>query len=243
EECRFALQVEAFRGWLAAGAPADDAQRREVQTCSGRLGRSTRGRSCPRPGGAGTFCCSSACRSCGPAPAARRIGARCSRKPGASTRRASRVRSCVICARRRTPGASRTTAQPASTCAAPWPRAPCRYGHRSASRSPIPSARFLLVHTHSDCATERVAMRVAVILSTYNWPHALELSLWGYAVQTWPDLQVVAADGGAGPETRATSDRVRAQSGMDIVHVWHTDRGFRKNEILNRAILRTDCEY
>ena len=86
-------------------------------------------------------------------------------------------------------------------------------------------------------------MRVAVILSTYNWPHALELSLWGYAVQTWPDLQVVVADDGSGPETRATIDRVRAQSGMDIVHVWHTDRGFRKNEILNRAILRTDCEY
>jgi len=32
EEWRFALQVEAFRGWLAAGAPSDDAQRREVQT-------------------------------------------------------------------------------------------------------------------------------------------------------------------------------------------------------------------
>ncbi|HEU5209596.1 MAG TPA: hypothetical protein VFU06_09305 [Longimicrobiales bacterium] len=32
EEWRFALQVEEFRGWLAAGAPSDDARRLEVQT-------------------------------------------------------------------------------------------------------------------------------------------------------------------------------------------------------------------
>lgn len=86
-------------------------------------------------------------------------------------------------------------------------------------------------------------MRIAVILSTYNWPHALELSLWGYAVQTWSDLQVVVADDGSGPETAATIERVRAASGLDVVHVWHEDRGFRKNEILNRAILHTDREY
>ena len=86
-------------------------------------------------------------------------------------------------------------------------------------------------------------MRVAVILSTYNWPHALELSLWGYAAQTWRDMQIVVADDGSGPDTAATIERVRAASGLDIVHVWHSDRGFRKNEILNRAILRTDREY
>ncbi|HEU5209598.1 MAG TPA: glycosyltransferase, partial [Longimicrobiales bacterium] len=86
-------------------------------------------------------------------------------------------------------------------------------------------------------------MRIAVILSTYNWPHALELSLWGYAVQTWRDLQVVVADDGSGPGTAAAIERVRAASGLEVVHVWHSDRGFRKNEILNRAILRTDREY
>ena len=32
EEWRFALEVEEFRGWLAAGAPSDDARRLEVQT-------------------------------------------------------------------------------------------------------------------------------------------------------------------------------------------------------------------
>lgn len=86
-------------------------------------------------------------------------------------------------------------------------------------------------------------MKVAVILSTYNWPRALELSLWGYAVQTYRDFQVVIADDGSGPETAALIDRMRRETGLEIVHVWQEDRGFRKSEILNRAIMATDREY
>ncbi len=86
-------------------------------------------------------------------------------------------------------------------------------------------------------------MELAVILSTYNWPQALELSLWGYAVQTYRDFQVVIADDGSGPETAGVIERMRRETGLDIVHVWQEDRGFRKSEILNRAILATDREY
>jgi len=86
-------------------------------------------------------------------------------------------------------------------------------------------------------------MRVAVILSTYNWPRALELSLWGYASQGRRDFHVVVADDGSGPETAAAIERVRQASGLRIEHVWHEDRGFRKSEILNRAILAADADY
>lgn len=86
-------------------------------------------------------------------------------------------------------------------------------------------------------------MRVAVVLSTYNWPHALELSLQGYAVQRHRDFHVVVADDGSGPETRALIDRIRAETGLRIEHVWHEDRGFRKSEILNRAIVAADADY
>lgn len=86
-------------------------------------------------------------------------------------------------------------------------------------------------------------MKLAVILSTYNWPRALELSLWGYAVQTYRDFQVVIADDGSGPETAAVIERMRRETGLELIHVWQEDRGFRKSEILNRAILATDREY
>ena len=85
--------------------------------------------------------------------------------------------------------------------------------------------------------------RIAVILSTYNWPRALELALAGYAGQTLRGFQLVIADDGSGPETRAVIDRFRSLTGIGVTHVWHEDRGFRKSEILNRAILATERDY
>jgi glycosyltransferase involved in cell wall biosynthesis len=86
-------------------------------------------------------------------------------------------------------------------------------------------------------------MRVSVIVSTYNQPQALELSLWGFAAQGRREFEVVVADDGSRPETAALLDRMRAEAGLDITHVWHADRGFRKTEILNRAILRAAGDY
>ncbi|HEX2092207.1 MAG TPA: glycosyltransferase family 2 protein [Longimicrobiaceae bacterium] len=86
-------------------------------------------------------------------------------------------------------------------------------------------------------------MKASVILTTYNQPRQLELVLWGYAVQTRRDFQVVVADDGSGPETAEVIARVRAETGLDLLHVWHEDRGFRKTEILNRAVLVSSGEY
>lgn len=83
----------------------------------------------------------------------------------------------------------------------------------------------------------------SVILTTYNQPRQLELVLWGYAVQTCGDFQVVVADDGSGGETAEVVERVRAESGMEVRHVWQPDRGFRKCEILNRAVLASSGEY
>jgi hypothetical protein len=38
-------------------------------------------------------------------------------------------------------------------------------------------------------------------------------------------------------------DRVSRDGSLDLVHVWHEDRGFRKTEILNRAILAAEADY
>ena len=86
-------------------------------------------------------------------------------------------------------------------------------------------------------------MRVAVILATYNQPRWLEKVLWGYVVQTHRDFDVVIADDGSGPETAEVIERLRRESSLRIAHVWHEDRGFRKSEILNRAIIAADADY
>ena len=86
-------------------------------------------------------------------------------------------------------------------------------------------------------------MRISLILSTYNQPRWLERSLWGYAVQTDRDFELVIADDGSGPETAAVVDRMRARLEGPVQHVWHEDDGFRKTEILNRAILASTGDY
>lgn len=86
-------------------------------------------------------------------------------------------------------------------------------------------------------------MRLSVIVSTYEKPRDLERVLWGYAAQSDRDFELLVADDGSGPDTAAAIERVRAEAGLPVRHVWHEDRGFRKTEILNRAILASAGDY
>ena len=85
--------------------------------------------------------------------------------------------------------------------------------------------------------------RLSVILSTYNAPDALELTLWGYAAQTLPEFEIVIADDGSGAETRDRIERLRAGTGLQLSHVWQEDDGFGKCRILNRAIVAARGDY
>lgn len=84
---------------------------------------------------------------------------------------------------------------------------------------------------------------VSVIFSTYNQPDWLEKAIWGWAGQTDRDFEIVIADDGSHEATRARIDSVRAQTGLDIQHVWHPDAGFQKSAILNKAILAAKGDY
>ncbi|MBW3552088.1 MAG: glycosyltransferase [Gemmatimonadetes bacterium] len=87
-------------------------------------------------------------------------------------------------------------------------------------------------------------MRVSVILSTYNQPDWLRKTLWGYARQSYRDFEVLVADDGSGPDTRAVLDDARERyPSLDLRHVWHEDRGYRKCVILNRAVVAADGGY
>jgi glycosyltransferase involved in cell wall biosynthesis len=89
----------------------------------------------------------------------------------------------------------------------------------------------------------RAPVGVSVVLSTYNQPRWLEKALWGYAAQRRAVFDVVVADDGSGPETTDVVRRLQGRHGLRLTHVWHEDRGFRKTEILNRAILAASGDY
>ena len=76
----------------------------------------------------------------------------------------------------------------------------------------------------------------SVILATYNQPRALALALEGYARQTASEFEIVVADDGSRPETRAL---VAAFDARPTHHVWQEDEGFRKARILNAAFRRS----
>jgi glycosyltransferase involved in cell wall biosynthesis len=79
-------------------------------------------------------------------------------------------------------------------------------------------------------------MRISVVLSTYDRPRDLALVLAGYALQDDRDFELVVADDGSGPETARVVEDAARRSAAPIRHVWQPDRGFRKTEILDRAV-------
>src|SRR5210317_606286 len=86
-------------------------------------------------------------------------------------------------------------------------------------------------------------MRASVIFTTYNHPKWLEKTLWGFSVQTYRDFEIVIADDGSSNETKEVIDRVANEIDIPIKHVWQEDLGFRKCQILNKAIVASEGEY
>ena len=86
-------------------------------------------------------------------------------------------------------------------------------------------------------------MTAAVIITTYNQPRWLEKVLWGYAAQTIANFDVIIADDGSNTATRAVIETARSYFGKRLRHIWHRDDGFRKCEILNRAITAAEADY
>ena len=86
-------------------------------------------------------------------------------------------------------------------------------------------------------------MQVSVILSTYNSADLLEKVLAGYERQSYRSFELLVADDGSDARTQEAVDRLRRECSYELRHVWHEDRGFRKCEILNRAIREAKGEY
>ena len=82
-----------------------------------------------------------------------------------------------------------------------------------------------------------------MVITTYNSPAWLGKVLTGYENQSDSDFRVIIADDGSTDETRQLIDSFRERGFLTIDHVWHEDDGFRKCQILNKAIRETDCDY
>ena len=62
---------------------------------------------------------------------------------------------------------------------------------------------------------------ISVIVTTYNWPDALDSALRGLSRQTDSGFEVVIADDESGPATTEIIERWKSSGGMPVKYVWH----------------------
>ncbi|UMY65465.1 MULTISPECIES: glycosyltransferase family 2 protein [unclassified Flavobacterium] len=86
-------------------------------------------------------------------------------------------------------------------------------------------------------------MKISVVVSTYNAENWLEKVLIGYSVQTYKDFELIIADDGSRPATRELIEQYAAHYPVPVRHLWHEDLGYRRQEILNVAIMEAQHEY
>jgi len=80
------------------------------------------------------------------------------------------------------------------------------------------------------------ASSLAVIISTYNQPDFLRLTLEGYRRQTDMNFCIYIADDGSKLETRQLIESIQTDFPVPVHHLWQADDGFRKARIHNRVI-------
>lgn len=84
-------------------------------------------------------------------------------------------------------------------------------------------------------------MKNSLVISTFNWPVALELVLKSVKNQSKIPDEILIADDGS---TNSTNNIIESyKKKLNIKHIWHKDKGFRKTVILNKAIAKSSGEY
>ncbi len=86
-------------------------------------------------------------------------------------------------------------------------------------------------------------MKIALIITTYNRPDALEAVLSSLANQSVMPFEVLIADDGSNEATRILIEKNLDRYPFKIHHIWQEDRGFRAGAARNRAASRSQSDY
>lgn len=84
-------------------------------------------------------------------------------------------------------------------------------------------------------------MSVSLVITTFNWPLALNLVLSSVANQTRIPDEVIIADDGSNFETQRIIERWAGR--LPIIHAWLPNVGFRAARARNLALLKASSDY
>ena len=85
--------------------------------------------------------------------------------------------------------------------------------------------------------------KASVIISFYNRIDYLKYVLAGFERQSFRDFEIIIADDGSSEKIVEELEKISIKISYPLIHVWHEDKGFRKNKILNRAITSSNTDY
>lgn len=83
----------------------------------------------------------------------------------------------------------------------------------------------------------------SLVVTTYNWPGALDLVLKSALDQSEPPCEIIVADDGSTAETAEMVARHSASAKVPLLHVWQEDLGFRAAASRNLAIAASTGDY
>jgi glycosyltransferase involved in cell wall biosynthesis len=86
-------------------------------------------------------------------------------------------------------------------------------------------------------------MRISLVITTYNWPQALNVTLASVGRQKRMPDEVIVADDGSDSETAAVVQHWSKTLPYPVRHFWQEDVGFRLARARNRAIDSSSGDY
>ena len=86
-------------------------------------------------------------------------------------------------------------------------------------------------------------MKLTLIITTYNWIDSLALVLESVKKQSIIPFEIIIADDGSNEETRNLISAFNIVSGLNVMHSWQEDIGFRAARSRNNAILKSSGDY
>ena len=86
-------------------------------------------------------------------------------------------------------------------------------------------------------------MLTSLIITTFNWKEALELSVRSVFKQTRLPSEIIIADDGSDSDTRHLIESLQKDSPLPIVHSWQPDMGFRLARSRNKALSIAKGDY
>ncbi|HXH99709.1 MAG TPA: glycosyltransferase family 2 protein [Sphingobacteriaceae bacterium] len=87
------------------------------------------------------------------------------------------------------------------------------------------------------------AITTSLLVSTYNWPQALNLCLLSIKAQHILPDEVIIADDGSGEETKNLINLHTKTFPVPLIHIWQPDKGFELSTIRNKGIAASTKNY